>query len=554
MQFTICAGGSEATVFGSEHRQADDLLTAGLGLAGLRAPLPAVAGAELDAAALRRRAFHSNWNGIAYLGERAGSVLDLLAEPVPGREFHALLWLPGCRQPHRFMLQLPDGFDSQRPRLLVTASSGSRGIYGAVAFPAAWALRRGYAVAHTDRAGGTDWYDVDSRSGPALDGTLTEDPTRLVFNPGVVAAPRHAVLTKHVHSFDHPEARWGAMVNQAHDAAWAVLERLGMAGGPRRSLAAGLSNAGGAILQALQEGGRFEAAVVLAPNVYPPGGRPFLDYLSEAALWMPLAQASIELRDAPSPVPVAAIEAQAEAALQALSELGRCRVRGVTAAARWAYSRLRRHGWSRDTLVAARLPTAFDFWFAGGINYLNSIGGFGPQGHPLGCWFASLDHAGAPRAAAACERQLRWSDSAGIVPGGGVGIVCPPPRSLTLDRLRRLAQGRGSDGRRLAEGLAATLCRPPPRSLPLMLVHGAGDGLIVPAFSSEPYVRLARRNGLELAHWRVPDSAHFDGFLQLPGYGHAWKPLLWSGLAALDAIEQRLEYGVPLPPSPELQN
>jgi hydroxybutyrate-dimer hydrolase len=119
----------------SVHRAPDDLLSAGLGLAGLQQATPP---AVLDASAptaeeLRRRALWANWRGIADLspGGGFGEVYGALPN-VPGREFHALAWLPEARHPHRVMLQLPDAFDARARCLLVTASSGSRGIYGAI--------------------------------------------------------------------------------------------------------------------------------------------------------------------------------------------------------------------------------------------------------------------------------------------------------------------------------------------------------------------------------------------------------------------------------------
>src|SRR5690606_3354344 len=151
----------------SEHRGADDLLSAGLGLAGLRAPVPpAFADPERPTTdELRRRALWANWRGIADLrpggmGEGYGSL-----EPVPGREFHALARLPGANYPHRVMLQLPDAFDASNPCLVVTASSGSRGIYGSIAVAGAWGLPRGCAVAYTDKGAGTDYFDLDAGVG-----------------------------------------------------------------------------------------------------------------------------------------------------------------------------------------------------------------------------------------------------------------------------------------------------------------------------------------------------------------------------------------------------
>ena len=123
----------------TDHRNGDDLLTGGLGLDGLRAMLPpAFADAEHPTPAeLRRRALWSNWRGIADVsagggyGELYGSVAN-----VPGREFSAFAQLPGASQPHRVLLQLPDAFDPAKPCLVVTASSGSRGIYGAISMRA----------------------------------------------------------------------------------------------------------------------------------------------------------------------------------------------------------------------------------------------------------------------------------------------------------------------------------------------------------------------------------------------------------------------------------
>ena len=113
----------------TEHRGHDDLLTAGLGLDGLRAmAAPAFADpAHPTAAELRRRAIWGNWRGIADLsptggyGQAYGSVAS-----VPGREFSAFATLPGATQPHRVLLQLPDAFDADKRCVVVAPASGSR--------------------------------------------------------------------------------------------------------------------------------------------------------------------------------------------------------------------------------------------------------------------------------------------------------------------------------------------------------------------------------------------------------------------------------------------
>ena len=174
--------GDAATMFTAQrtslHRDGDDLLTAGLGLSGLQAMTPpAVADPERPSAAeARRRALWANWRGIADLTPAGGyGTLYGSVAPVPGREFHALATVPGAAQPHRVLVQVPDDFDRKRRCIVVTASSGSRGIYGAIAVAGAWGLPKGCAVAYTDKGAGTDYFDADAGIGVAADGTPAGD-------------------------------------------------------------------------------------------------------------------------------------------------------------------------------------------------------------------------------------------------------------------------------------------------------------------------------------------------------------------------------------------
>ncbi|MFZ1223547.1 MAG: 3-hydroxybutyrate oligomer hydrolase family protein, partial [Dokdonella sp.] len=88
------------------HQGDDDLLSAGLGLAGLRGAPPAVADEESPTAAeLRRRAIYSSWRGIADLGPLGGYGEIYGAVPlVTGREFSAFARLPKAKSPHRVLL------------------------------------------------------------------------------------------------------------------------------------------------------------------------------------------------------------------------------------------------------------------------------------------------------------------------------------------------------------------------------------------------------------------------------------------------------------------
>jgi hydroxybutyrate-dimer hydrolase len=126
MQFT----GLEVT----EHRGSDDLLTAGLGIDGLRAMTPPTFAdpAAPTQAELRRRAIWNNWRGIADLGPLGGyGTLYGSTAAVPGREYAA--GASADTPPDRVLVQVPDAFDQEKRCIVVTASSGSRGIYGAIA-------------------------------------------------------------------------------------------------------------------------------------------------------------------------------------------------------------------------------------------------------------------------------------------------------------------------------------------------------------------------------------------------------------------------------------
>ena len=112
------------------HRGSDDLLTAGLGLDGLRVMTPPAFAdvANPTAEELRRRAMWNNWRGIADLsltggyGQAYGSVAN-----VPGREFSAFATVDGAKQPHRVLVQVPDNFDQKKRCVVVTAASAKAG-------------------------------------------------------------------------------------------------------------------------------------------------------------------------------------------------------------------------------------------------------------------------------------------------------------------------------------------------------------------------------------------------------------------------------------------
>lgn len=543
----------------SMHRGHDDLLSAGLGLDGLRAKPPAFA----DAAApspeeLRRRAIHTSWNGIADLGALGGYGRVYGAVPdIPGREYHAFARMPGAQSPHRVLLQAPDAFDARARCLVVAASSGSRGVYGAIALAGAWGLPRGCAVAYTDKGTGSGYFDLDSDTGVALDGTRSPTgATPLEFEPARIDGAC-GVAIKHAHSGDNPEADWGRHVLQAVRFGLAMLDRAYPALAPftpadTRVIVTGVSNGAGAALQAagLDAEGVVDGVVALAPNVHVDGGRPLYDVVCEAAQLLPCALTDAR-HDA---TPFARVDGAPPPAWLArcahLREHGLVEGADRAAQARSARERLRAGGWDERAIEAAASSTRFDLWRAIAVTYAASYLRATPATMPSGFHYGAVDAHGAAVAADAPTRAAWWSDASGIPPGSGVLLLggvdaSADPTAHGIDRLRALWSGDDASARALRASVSATAARLPRAELPLIVVHGEDDGLLPEAFHARAYITALEAGGRRPAYWRVPLAQHFDAFLALPGFGGRYVPLLPYGYAALDALWAQLADGAP---------
>ncbi|CAN5631962.1 D-(-)-3-hydroxybutyrate oligomer hydrolase [soil metagenome] len=550
------------------HRGSDDLLTAGLGLDGLRAGVPPVFADPLapTAAELRRRAIWSNWRGIADLapGGGYGEVYGSLAA-VPGREYSAYARLTGARHPHRVLLQVPDGFDKARRCVVVAAASGSRGVYGAIAVAGAWGLPKGCAVVHTDKGAGTDFFDLHAQAGARADGRVAVlgEADDLAFVPDAPVGGSGVAL-KHAHSRDNPEADWGRHVRQAAAFALATLDEVFPDAAPftfdnTRLIATGISNGGGAVLRAAEDDGDWLDAVVAAePNIHvdAPGSRALYDYSTEAALLMPCAL--LHLEGLPQPPLAAQVRPQWAQRCASLRDSGLIAGVDTVSQAQSAYDRLRAGGWTDEALRAGVLSAGFDLWRALSVTYASAYGRYGAGEHPCGFSYSAQAADGSSRAAAAAERAAWWSESSGIPPGAGVGIVDtrldgPDPTLPGLQCLRALWEGAGPDASRVRQGVAELRAAPPRQGLPVVVIHGVDDGLVPMAFNSVPYVAAAQAAGRDVRFWQVRNAQHFDAFLGLPEYAARYVPMLPYVYAALDRVWAHLVDGAPMPADAVIQ-
>ncbi|WP_170113338.1 3-hydroxybutyrate oligomer hydrolase family protein [Ahniella affigens] len=539
---------SEATpMLVTTHRDHDDLLTAGLGRSGLLGAVPALADpAAPTAAELRKRAIYASWRGIVDL---VGTVTAIPV--VPGREFASLRTVAGARFPHRVLAQIPDNFNADTPCLIVTASSGSRGIYGAIGSVGDYALRRGCAVVYTDKGAGTDWFNPRTGQGTAVDGTVS-DAAANVFRP--VATASDLVAIKHAHSQDLPEADWGQHVLQA---AQFGLDALNQAfpdhgGFDRRNtrvVAFGLSNGAAAVLRAGEQDqdGLLDAVVAAAPNVQIAEQPALFDYALEAAILQPCA---LLQGDAPAFLPDAAWKPKAEQRCRSLRQLGWISGDDIAAQAASATERLNAFGFSAEAMHWAGMNLAFDLWRSVLAAYAQTYARAGVDAPVCDYRFAVLDASGQPRAVTPAEQALWWSDASGLAPSAGVQIIDglatgdDPnlPGLLCLHRLRHEGM-REAQGLVLQQSLQSIRATARPK-VPTLIVHGEQDALIPIAFTSAPYVAAARTRGVaNLAFWRVPNAQHFDAFLALPVMAGKAKPLLPEAHQAMDAMRAYLDGG-----------
>jgi hydroxybutyrate-dimer hydrolase len=327
----------------------DDLLTAGLGAAGLGqvtpvSSTPAPPGfadpANPTAAELRKRAIYVNYRALVdptFNGGystlygpnvQADGGITVGSGMIPGEEWLAYDDDGTGRVNVTMMVQVPDSFDPSNPCIVTGASSGSRGVYGAIATAGEWGLKHGCAVAYTDKGSGMGVDDVQNNAVNLMDGTrddAADAGTKSNFTANLSDADRTAFNTatpdrfavKHAHSQQNPERDWGKYTLHAIEFAYYVLnQKFGLAAadaGPNvererkyhagqiLTIAASVSNGAGSSLAAVEQDSQHWISGVVAgePQVQvqstsaiqrggtavAANGKPLYDYMTLAALY-----------------------------------------------------------------------------------------------------------------------------------------------------------------------------------------------------------------------------------------------------------------------------
>ena len=472
-----------AVAIGSGSTSAlQDLLTAGLGKSGL--VNTATTPAYVDPTAptvdeLRRNAILSNYRGLVDntvkggFGLLFGPNIDLSGSAtlgeglVPGIEYTAVLDDGSGRKNVAMAVQMPDSFDVNAPCIVLGPSSGSRGVYGAIASAGEWGLKRGCAVALTDAGKGMGLYDPGDDSVNRIDGTRTTrtlagslahfsanitEAVRVAFN---TAFPNRLAL-KQAHSQINPEKDWGNDTLAAAAYALYALNQeyaptLGTAKGVRFTaantivIAASVSNGGAAVLRAAEQdsNGVIGGVVAFEPSAQPSTtagygvqfagsavtgfGRSLADYFTYANLYQPCAALA-------APAVMSEVSVFNYMSLTGMNPraINRCTalaakglVTGATTAeqATDALARLHAYGWTADNDQMHNAHYALGNAVIISTMYANAYGRFSVTDNLCGMSLAAVDGTGSPVAISATAKAASFATGNGTANGTPATVV-----------------------------------------------------------------------------------------------------------------------------------
>jgi hydroxybutyrate-dimer hydrolase len=381
-----------------------DLLTGGLGKSGIgAAAAPTYADPQNPTALeLRRNAIYSNYRAIVDpsanggYGTLYGPNVDVAGNVttneglVPGKEYLAYLDDGTGNKKTTIAVQIPDNFDANNPCIVLGPSSGSRGVYGAIATSGEWGLKHKCAVALTDAGKGVGLYDMTDDSVNKIDGTRA---TRAAagsmsnFAANITDAARTAynalfpnrVALKQVHSQKNPEKDWGTdTLVAAKYAFYAINDAIGApSGNPARFntdntlvIAGSVSNGGAAVIHAAEQDstGLIDGVVAGEPVTEMPTtsgygitfggtavtgyGKTLADYVTYGNIYQPCAAlaapAAMTELDVFNFMTIANMTARATARCNGLAAKGLVTGADTASQALDALNKLRNYGWTTD--------------------------------------------------------------------------------------------------------------------------------------------------------------------------------------------------------------
>lgn len=543
----------------------NDLLTGGLGADGFTAGVvpPFADPANPTAAEIRTRTIYNNY--LALVPETPGGGYGTLFGPsvgvggdgkIAGKEYLAYADDGTGQKNVTLMVQIPDSFDPANPCIVTGPSSGSRGVYGAIGTSGEWGLKKGCAVAYTDKGSGMGVFDIASRTVNLRDGTRTtasaagnaSNFTPILQGETYEIELPNRLAFKHAHSRQNPEADWGLNVLQSIEFAFYVLnldENFGQTPGgitPANTtvIAASVSNGGAASVRAAEQDtqGLIDGIAVSEPNTNPQRNvpitimqdgrmwtgenvaRPLLDYYTYLNLYQ--ACANIAPGNALAPFNLMPRNL-GENRCQSLRAAGLLQSDTLDEQATEAQQKINDYG----ILSEQNLLMPFHY-FANTVEsisvlYTNSYGRFGVEDNVCGFSYGAVDASGMPITATQTVLASQFSDSNGIPPSAGIALINDNAQGGPSENrnsvssngvqdqnlegalcLRRLYTGQNMDGspltdtlelqqhQRIVQGISEIQANGNLKDIPMVIVNGRNDAVLAPNHTSRAYYALNR--------------------------------------------------------------
>jgi hydroxybutyrate-dimer hydrolase len=599
----------------------DDLLTAGLGKDGLAsATPPAISNpAAPSAADLRRLAIYSNYRALVDMsvnggyGRFWGPNVDLNGNDtlgqgmIAGKEYLAFADDGSGTLNVSLLVQIPASFNPDQPCIVTATSSGSRGVYGAISAAGEWGLKRGCAVAYTDKGSGNGAHELATNTITLIDGTLTNAAAAgktSVFTASLGSTNLAAFNTqfpnryafKHAHSQQNPEKNWGTNTLQAIQFAyWALNDTYGTLNGSTRqvrykrgdvtTIAASVSNGGGASLAAAEQDtqGWITAVVVGEPqiNLNVPSqvsvrqggvavasfGRPLADYMSLANLLEPCAALAPAAAGAPylTTLPLATTASIRAARCASLAVNGVITGGDVTSQANSALAQLHQAGYQTDSDFLQAPMWDSQAVPAVAMTYANAYTQSSVADNLCNFSFGTTNAVtGAAGVNPVVSPMLTvFGNGNGVPPTNGINLVynlgnagAADHRFATADASFAGAfclRGLWTNGdARMTASVNAIRVNANLHGKPAIIVQGRSDTLVPINHASRPYAamnKLAEGNLSNLSFYEITNGQHFDAFLSIAGFDTRFVPLHYYNLQALNLMWAHLKNGAPLPPS-----
>jgi hydroxybutyrate-dimer hydrolase len=575
----------------------DDLVTAGLGVAGVSATAakPYLDPASPTFAELRRAVLKRPPSGANGFGRLFGPNVDPATGKltgdgrVAGDEVLAYADDGSGRQMAGLLLQVPRNFDPAHACIVAIATPGSANVWGDMLRSGYWGFTHGCAVVWADKALGAGVYDIDGKRGVGIDGRLVAQFPRLsqLQTPALqayAASHPNRLAYKWADAGWTQEADWGQSVLRAVQFA---LFELGTRNWPdgatvrranTRIIAAGFSNGGGAVLKAAEQDERhlLDGVVAMSPQIMTPldtrvvieqgakrrvgASHTIFDKLTFTNLYG--ACAALALPDTPG-------ASNLKFAANRCASLTSAGLLQATTTAEQAAEALAR-------VHAFGMQPEADAQIAGGalaeqstLGQASQYGGFTASDALCGLSFASVDSAGRPRKPTAVEAAQWFASQAGGTPDGTIVTTINDAdpagarqssvstsastgrQDYNVDAalcLRELATGTSANARRVQAGLKSVMATANVGMLPVMIVHGRADPVEPPDFTSRAYLglnSLVAGGASNLRYIEVTNATHGEPGPAATGL----VPLSPYHIQALEAMWAHLAVGKALPPS-----